>query len=149
MILPDVNLLLYAQISGFAEHTVARKWWRAALESDVAVGLAPPAVFGFIRIATNAKVFREPLSIDKASDVITNWLSFSNVVVLTAGPEHLTTVLRLLRDSGTSGNLTTDAQLAAFAIEYQATLCSNDADFGRFSGLRWNNPLQKSKPPKR
>jgi hypothetical protein len=37
--------------------------------------------------------------------------------------------------------LTTDAHLAALAIEYQAELASTDADLARFRGLRWFHPL--------
>jgi predicted nucleic acid-binding protein len=48
----------------------------------------------------------------------------------------------LLERLGTAGNLTADAHLAALAIEYQAELHSTDADFSRFSGLRWRNPLK-------
>lgn len=61
--------------------------------------------------------------------------------MLTPGPRHLEVAFRLLRSIGTAGNLTTDAQIAAFAIENQAEVHSNDADFGRFEGLRWANPL--------
>jgi len=43
---------------------------------------------------------------------------------------------------GTGGNLTTDAHLAALAIEHGAELCSCDADFSRFAGLRWLDPLR-------
>jgi uncharacterized protein len=143
VIIPDVNVLLYAHISAFPQHARAREWWRAALEAeDVAVGLTTPAILGFVRIGTNRKVFREPLSVDNASETVRAWLAFPNVTMLSAGPSHVETVLTLLKEAGTNGNLTTDAQLAAYAIEYQAELCSNDADFGRFSGLRWVNPLK-------
>jgi predicted nucleic acid-binding protein len=57
------------------------------------------------------------------------------------GPRHLEIAFSLLRDVGTGGNLTTDVQLAAFALEYDASMCSNDTDFARFPGLRWHNPL--------
>lgn len=53
-------------------------------------------------------------------------------------PAHFLDYLALL---GTAGNLTTDAQLAALAVEHQAELHSNDSDFARFDGLRWRNPL--------
>jgi uncharacterized protein len=145
VIVPDVNLLLYAHIAGFPQHHAARTWWLGALDGDVPVGLAAPAIFGFLRIGTNPKIFDVPLSVGSASAVIHSWLRFPNVTWLTAGPEHLATALRLLQEAGTGGNLTTDAQLAAYAMEYQATLYSNDTDFGRFEGLRWVNPL---KPPR-
>ena len=39
-------------------------------------------------------------------------------------------------------HLVPDAHLAALAIEHGLVLCSADADFARFPGLRWHNPLR-------
>jgi len=63
---------------------------------------------------------------------------------LLPGPRHMEISFDLLRRLGASGNLTTDTQLAALAIEYQAEMHSNDQDFGRFPQLRWVNPLAQS-----
>lgn len=143
MIVPDLNLLLYAEISAFPEHAAARRWWEAALDSAEDVALTLPTLFGFVRIATNPRAFDPPLAVDDAIDRVNAWLAQPNARVLLPGPRHLEIAFRLLRDLGAAGNLTTDAQLAAFAIEHNATLCSNDTDFARFSGLRWDNPLKK------
>jgi toxin-antitoxin system PIN domain toxin len=86
-------------------------------------------------------VFNPPLAVDEALDRVNAWLEQPNARMLLPGPRHIEIAFRLLRDLGAAGNLTTDAQLAAFAIEHNATLYSNDTDFARFSGLRWNNPL--------
>jgi toxin-antitoxin system PIN domain toxin len=142
MIVPDINLLLYASITGFAEHPHARRWWEEALNGEQEVGLAAPALFGFIRIATNPRVFTTPMSVEKAMACVQEWLERPQVRFLLPGPRHLEVAFRLLRELGTAGNLTTDVQLAALAIEYQGTLHSNDTDFGRFQGLRWVNPLR-------
>lgn len=141
MIVPDVNLLLYALITAFPDHAAARRWWESTLNGSREVGLAAPAAFGFIRIATNPRVLTEPMSTDAAITEVERWLARPNVRVLTPGPRHLDIGFGLLRSIGTVGNLTTDAQLASFAIENQAELHSNDVDFGRFDGLRWINPL--------
>jgi toxin-antitoxin system PIN domain toxin len=141
VIVVDVNLLLYAVIDGFPEHPRAREWWEATLNSTTEVGLSGPAVFGFLRISTNPRVLASPLPIGDATGQVTDWLTQPNVQYLHPGPRHLEIAFKLLHDVGTAGNLTTDAQLAAFAIELDADLCSNDADFGRFRGLRWINPL--------
>jgi len=143
MIIPDTNLLLYAEIAAFPEHRAARRWWEALLGSTYDVGLAPPAVFGFLRIATNPRVLAPPLSVDDALDRITAWLAQPNVRVLVPGPRYLVITFDLLRALGTAGNLTTDAQLAAFAIENTATIYSNDTDFGRFAGVSWLNPIAR------
>jgi toxin-antitoxin system PIN domain toxin len=141
MIVPDVNLMLYAEIDAYPQHEAARSWWEDTLSSERRVGLPAVALFGFLRIATNRRVFDEPLSLNDAVARVETWLSRSNVTFLGPGPRHLETAFQLLRVLGTGGNLTTDVQLAAHAIENQAELHSNDLDFGRFSGLRWVNPL--------
>lgn len=141
MIVPDVNLLVYAEIAAFPEHAAARLWWEQALSGPVDVGIVPPALFGFVRITTNPRVFDPPLAIDEALDRVNRWLAQPNARVLVPGPRHLDIAFELLRALGTAGNLTTDTQLAAFAIENGAILHSNDTDFGRFGGLHWVNPL--------
>jgi uncharacterized protein len=141
VIIPDVNVLLYAEIAAFAEHPKAKKWWEKLLGSGDEVGLPPPALFGFVRIATNPRVFTPALGVDAALGVVEAWLAQPNVRVLVPGPRHLEIAFRLLRGLGVAGNLTTDVQLAAYAIENTATLCSNDSDFARFGGLAWKNPI--------
>jgi predicted nucleic acid-binding protein len=63
------------------------------------------------------------------------------VLVLDPGPRHLQILRGLVAEIGVAANLTTDAHLAALAIEHGCALLSNDADFARFPGLRWVNPL--------
>ncbi len=141
MILPDVNLLLYATIAAFEQHDAARAWWEGALNGEDDIALCGPALFGFVRIATNPRIFEPPMSVDAALGRAEAWLARSNVQFLLPGPKHVEIAFRLLRDLGAAANLTTDAQLAALAIEYQAELHSNDTDFARFPGLRWVDPL--------
>ncbi|MEP6860414.1 MAG: TA system VapC family ribonuclease toxin [Deltaproteobacteria bacterium] len=142
MIVPDVNLLLYAEIAAFPQHADAHRWWLGQLGGANEVGFTPPAVFGFIRIATNPRVITPALTIDAALLRVETWLARPNARVLAPGPNHFDIAFRLLRAAGAAANLTTDVQLAAFAIENAATLCSNDRDFGRFAGLAWSNPLE-------
>jgi len=141
MIVVDVNLLLYAVISGFKQHDVARDWWEETLNGPADVGLSSPAIFGFLRISTNPRMLTSPLPAEEAVGYVTGWLDQPNVSFLVPGPRHLDIAFDLLRGMGTAGHLTTDVQLAALAIEHNADMCSNDNDFGRFPRLRWVNPL--------
>lgn len=142
MIVPDVNLLLYATISAFPHHPAAHSWWEGAVNDSAQIGLAPPAIFGFLRISTNARVLENPLPLPDAIGYIEDWLNQPNIVFLSPGPRHLAITLGLLAEAGTAGNLTTDAQLAAYAVENQGEMYSNDSDFARFTGLSWVNPLR-------
>jgi len=141
LIVPDVNLLLYATIDAFAEHAAARRWWEERLNGDAEIGLAGAVLFGYIRIATNPRVFDPPLPVDDCLARVESWLSRPQVSFLLPGPRHIEIAFRLLRELGVAANLTTDVQLAALAIEYQAEIHSNDADFARFPQLRWIDPL--------
>jgi uncharacterized protein len=141
MIVPDVNLLLYSVITAFPQHKAAHEWWEETLNSSTEIGLTPPAVFGFVRIATNPRIFTPPLTVEAVSGCISTWLEMPNVRLLSPGPRHLDIAFELLRGVGTGSNLTTGAQLAAFAIEHNADMYSNDTDFARFPGLHWTNSL--------
>jgi toxin-antitoxin system PIN domain toxin len=141
VIVPDINLLLYANIAGFPQHAAARAWWEGLLGGGAEVGLPLPTMFGFLRLATSARVFDRPMSMDDALARVEAWLARDAFRVLLPGPRHLEIAFRLLRALGTARDLTTDVQLAAMAIEYQAELHSNDADFARFAELRWVSPL--------
>ncbi len=143
MIVPDVNLLLYAEIDAHPLHRKARRWWEEALSGDRQVGLAPVCLFGFLRLSTNRRVFTEPLPVDDAVHRVETWLQRPNVTTLLPGRAHLDTAFRLLRRLGTGANLTTDVQIAAHALEINGEVHSNDGDFGRFEGLRWVNPLAR------
>ena len=141
MIVPDVNLLIYAFVEGFPHHPRARAWWLELMNGDEDVGLAPVAVFGFVRLTTNRRVFEDPIPLDQSLAYVRGWLDRPNVHVLLPGAQHLRLALDLLGRVGTAGNLTTDVQLAAHAIENRAVIHSNDTDFDRFPEVSWANPL--------
>lgn len=143
MIVPDVNLLVYAYNQDAREHARARAWWEGLLGSSDAVGLPWAVSLGFIRLMTHPAVLVEPLDPRRAVAHVRSWLDQPNVEILDPGPRHLEVLGRLVGELGVAGNLTTDAHLAAIAIEHQCELHSNDADFARFSGLRWLNPLSE------
>lgn len=142
MIVPDINLLLYATFESFPEHRAARLWWEDSLNQRAPVGIAAPVLFGYLRLATNGRVFDPPMAAQDAVSTAEQWLSRPHVRFLVPGPHHLEIAFRLIKDLGTAANLTTDVQIAATALEHQAEVHSCDTDFGRFSGLRWTNPLR-------
>lgn len=142
MIIPDVNLLVYAVFDGYPQHEPAVQWLNGALNGAETVGLTAPAIFGFVRLATSARIHETPLSVAAVQEYVREWLARPQVQFLTPGPEHVGVALRLLERVGTGANLTTDAQLAAYAVESGGTIHSNDADFGRFAGVPWVDPLR-------
>lgn len=145
MILPDVNVLLYALDAASPRHDRARPWLEDVLSGTETVAFAWSVLLGVVRLSTRAAIFERPLSTDAALDVVEGWLERPNATVVHPGNRHGAVLRELLSPFGSAGNLVTDAHLAALAIEHGATLCSSDADFSRFEGLRWVDPLR---PPR-
>ena len=129
MILVDVNLLIYSVNQDAPNNHQAKSWLEAARAPRVS-----PADY-------RTGLFQTPLSVDAAFDVVDAWLEQPSVTVPEPTARHLQTIRDLISPLGTGGNLTSDAHLAALAIEHGAELCLTDNDFGRFSRLRWRNPL--------
>jgi toxin-antitoxin system PIN domain toxin len=140
--LPDVNLLLYAVDESSPHHARARSWLEQKLSGTEEVGFAWLALLGFIRISTNPFAFENPLSVAKAFEFVDSWLGQPVATIVQPTAQHAAHLHDLLESVGTAGNLTSDAHLAALAIEHGAELCSHDADFSRFEGLRWSDPLR-------
>jgi toxin-antitoxin system PIN domain toxin len=141
MIIPDVNLLVYAYNAADPQHPAARAWWEAAVKGRIPVGLPWVTMGGFIRLMTHPRVLQHPMPVDQAVRRVRQWLEQPNVLTLQPGQRFPGIFFGYLEQLGTAGNLTTDAQLAALAVEHQGELNSCDGDFARFPGLRWRNPL--------
>jgi uncharacterized protein len=142
MIIPDINLLIYAYNEAAPHHARARAWWEGLLQREHPIGIPWVVTLGFIRLVTHPRVLNEPLTPDAALQCVEVWLEQPTVQVLDPGPRHLVLVRSLFEATGVAGSLTTDTHLAAIALEHQCELHSNDADFRRFPGLRWRNPLE-------
>lgn len=141
MTVPDLNLLVYAYNADAPHHAAAKRWWEHTMSTTDTVGLPWAVCLGFLRLMTSRKVLARPWSAEEILAVIRSWLERPQVQVLQPGPRHLEILEGFARARVLASELTTDAHLAALAIEQQAELCSNDSDFARFPGLRWINPL--------
>ena len=141
MIVVDLNLLLYSTNADALPHDRARRWWEDLLSRGEDVGLAWTVVLGFLRLTTNPRVMPRPLAPEQAMAIIDDWFSQPAVRSLEPTVRHWAILKEILAPLGTAANLTSDAHLAALAIEHGARLHSADNDFARFAGLRWENPL--------
>ncbi len=141
MILIDVNLLIYAVNRDAPLHAKAKSWLETVISGTQTVALSWNVLLAFIRLTTRPGLFRQSLEIEAALNVVTDWLNQPQVTVIHPGPRHWQLLRELLLNVGTAGNLTSDAHLAALAVEHDAELCSLDSDFSRFPQLRWRNPL--------
>lgn len=145
MIIPDVNLLIYAHDAASPFHQKAVNWWQDCLSGSQPVGLPAVVVFGFVRLITSVRVFNNPMTPSEAADHVRSWLEQPNTQILAPGENHVAKVLQRLELLGMAGNLTTDAQIAELAIEYNAVIHTNDTDFARFEKVPCFNPLKAAK----
>lgn len=144
MILVDANLLIYAINEDAPYHLEAKAWWEVALSGNKVVGIPWVVTLAFLRITTNARIFPTPLSADQAIAYLDEWLDHPVTKLVSPGEQHWYILRNLLLSSGMAGNLTTDAHIAALAIEQGYAVYSADNDFKRFAGIRHINPLVSS-----
>lgn len=143
MILVDANLLLYSKISDYSQHPRARAWLDGRLSGRSRVGLPWQSLLAFMRISTNRRLFPSPLPIADAWAQVEAWLGLPQVWIPSPTERHAEVLATLLKDTSVVAGLVMDAHLAALAMEHGLVLCSTDGDFGRFEGLRWNDPLKR------
>jgi hypothetical protein len=141
VVVPDINLLVFAYNEAAPHHDAARAWWEGLMTGRAPVRIPWAVTMGFVRLVTHPAVLEQPLPPKAAIERVRQWFSREHVQSLDPGPRHLVILEELFESTGVGGSLTTDTHLAALAIEHQCELHSGDADFARFPGLRWHNPL--------
>ncbi|MDF1659460.1 MAG: type II toxin-antitoxin system VapC family toxin [Verrucomicrobiales bacterium] len=141
MIIPDVNLLVYAYNAEAPFHLESKAWWEGAVNGSERIGIPWIVSTGFIRLVTHPRVLANPVSPDLAVRWVESWLEYDHISPVNPSHEHLKILKQCLANAGVGANLVTDAHIAALAIEYQSKVYSNDNDFSRFSDLNWVNPL--------
>jgi toxin-antitoxin system PIN domain toxin len=141
MLLPDVNVLVYAHRSDSPNHERYRRWLESVLAGDAAFAVSGLVLSGFLRVVTHPKVFAEPTPLELALRFVADVRGRPTCVVVAPGPRHWDIFQRLCRESGAKGNLVPDAYLAAIAIEAGLEWVTTDRDYARFHGLRWRHPL--------
>jgi toxin-antitoxin system PIN domain toxin len=141
VILPDVNVLLYAFRSDSREHERHRAWLEGVVNGPSAYGMSPQVLASVVRIATHPRIFVQPSSLDAVlqfSDVL---LGQPHCNVIQPGSRHWDIFGRISRECRATGNLVQDAWFAALAIESGCEWVTTDRDYARFEGLRWRTPF--------
>ena len=143
MLLPDVNVLVYAHVEDSTpDHPEYAHWITGLATGPEPFALSVLVLSGFIRVVTNPRVFSPSSTLDQSFAFVKSLVERPTARIVGPGPDHLDIFERLCRESGASGKLVADAQHAAVAVEHGCTLVSTDADFSRFPGLRWQHPLR-------
>ena len=140
MVLPDVNVLVYAFRSDVPEHAVCRRWLDAVISADALFGLSPLALGAVVRVTTNPRAFGTPSNIEDAFGFCDELLGQPHCQVVEPGDRHWTIFKRLCSQARIRGRRVTDAWFAALAIEWGCEWITCDRDFARFPGLKWRTP---------
>jgi toxin-antitoxin system PIN domain toxin len=141
MILPDVNVLVYAHRADAPNHVDYHRWLGAVINSDQAYGLSDIVLSGFLRIVTHPRIFDPPSNIAEALGFVNQVRDQPNCVPVSPGARHWTIFTRLCEQANVKGNLIPDAYLAALAIESGSEWVTTDRDFSRFPDLKWCHPF--------
>jgi uncharacterized protein len=137
VILPDVNVLVYAFRSDVKEHDAYKAWLEGVVNGDAAYGMSPQVLASVIRLATHPRVFAHPDPLEDAVAFASTLLNQPHCQIIEPGPRHWSIFTGLCRSANAYGNLVQDAWLAALAIESGCEWITNDRDFARFEGLHW------------
>lgn len=141
MILPDVNVLLYAHRIDAPDHAAYAAWLTRLVTSPEPFALSELVLAGFLRVATNPRAFRDPSTLDQALGFVEQLVQRPQCRLLRPGPRHFELFVALCRQADATGGLVADAYHAALAREHGCEWATSDGDFARFAGLRWRHPL--------
>jgi toxin-antitoxin system PIN domain toxin len=142
MVLPDVNVLVYAHREDSKDHAAYRQWFEQTVNGDDPYGVSDLVLSGFLRVVTHPKVFKRPTPLANALTFVEQVRNQANSVHVRPGERHWEIFERLCRACEARGSLVPDAFFAALAIESGCEWITTDRDYSRFKGLRWRHPLQ-------
>lgn len=140
MIKPDVNILVYAYDDTSSFHESASLWLEKVLTHEQ-VFFSWHTICGFLRIITNNRIYKNPVAIDQAIDIVEGWLELENAHIVAPDKHFWPMFARMLIEGQATGNLVMDAHVAAMAASCGVTVASTDRDFTRFPGIQFVNPI--------
>jgi toxin-antitoxin system PIN domain toxin len=145
MILPDVNVLIYAFRRDVPQHAVCRPWLESVISEDVRFGISPLALGAVVRITTDSRIYAQPSPKDEAFGFCDDLLEQANCQVVEPGERHWRIFRQLCIETDTRGRRVTDAWYAALAIEWSCEWITLDRDYARFPGLKWSAPAMSAR----
>jgi hypothetical protein len=140
MMLPDVNVLIYANRQDVPQHSLCRAWLQGVVDGETRFGISRLALSAFVRITTNARAYRVPNTLEQAFSFCHALLAQAHCQIVEPGERHWDIFQRLCREADVRGPRVTDAWFAALAIEWGCEWITLDRDYARFPGLKWSAP---------
>ena len=140
MILPDVNVLIYAFRADLPQHARCHSWLARLVGGDARFGMSPLVLSAVIRIVTNPRAFRMPSAIEETFAFCEFLLAQPHCQILEPGERHWDIFKRLCVETDIRGPRVTDVWFAALAIDWGCEWITLDRDYARFPGLKWSVP---------
>ncbi len=140
MILPDVNVLIYAFRTDSPDHARYRSWLESVVNAPAAYGISPQVLSGVVRIVSHSRIFTRPSRVADALAFARVLMEQPHATIVVPGEQHWKIFERLCGEAAAAGNLVQDAWYAALAIESGCEWITADRDYSRFPGLRWRTP---------
>ncbi|MCY4414721.1 MAG: VapC toxin family PIN domain ribonuclease [Chloroflexi bacterium] len=142
MIVPDLDLLIFAYNDMSEFHQEARAWWEELVNGTGTIGIPWQVSNGFVRQMANSRVVEKPWTPAQATRTVAEWFGSDHIVTLDPGPRYLEILEHILATTGATTRLVPDATIAALALENGAEVHTHNArDFQRFPSLLCQNPL--------
>jgi toxin-antitoxin system PIN domain toxin len=142
MLMPDVNVLIYAHREESPDHEAYAKWLSDHVEGDEPLACSELVLSAFLRIVTHRRVFEDPTPLEVALEFTGELVRSPGVRRVRPGAQHFEIFTELTRATNARGKLIADAYHAALAIEYGCEFITTDGDFARFPRLRYRHPLR-------
>lgn len=140
MILPDVNVLIYAFREDLPEHKPHREWLTGVVNGQSAYGVSPQVLSSFLRVVTHPSIFARPSGLSEGLKFCGVLIDQAHCQLIHPGTRHWSIFADLCGRVHAAGNLIQDAWFAALAIEHACEWVTNDRDYARFPGLAWRLP---------
>lgn len=141
MILPDVNVLIYAFRADSPDHSRYKEWLEEVVNGPATFGLAPNVLAAVIRVCTHPRIFAMPSDLPEVIAYTSALIGQPNATLVQPGERHWPLFQQICRESHATGNLVPDAWNAALAIEAGCEWITTDRDYARFAGLKWRAPF--------
>jgi hypothetical protein len=141
MMLPDVNVLIYAFREDASQSPMCRTWLNSVILGDAQFAVSRLTLSALVRITTNHRSYSVPSTLEEAFGFCEDLLSQPHCQVVEPGERHWSIFERLCVEGDVRGPRVTDAYFAALAIEWGCEWITLDRDYARFPGLKWSAPV--------
>ncbi len=132
----DANLLLNVLLQKQRDHALCKSWLQEAFKEKRPLAVSSAVLCAVVRVSTNVRKIIDGPDLAAALDFADWFRSQRSVAVIEPGAYYPRLFRECCLAADASGNLVSDAHLAALAMEHNARVVTMDKDFKRFPKLK-------------